>query len=175
MITLSGVISTTDLNANTNEETAQILANLKAGVEDFCVPFDRAALTSNTLFRDRHVVFSPQMDLELRGLRLGVYGLAANTHNTTLKLEACDPIAAYVAATGHPALSEYLLEDTVSVTVQTTSATEVTGSLDRTSTSGKRHILLGGVSYRLVLSTDNTNALARAHGCVILRGRRRLR
>lgn len=177
MITLSGTISGGDLDANSAEETAQLLSNLKAGAKDSYVPIDCASLDVDTAFRDRHIVFTPQTDMELRVLRLSVVGLAATSFSTKIKLEACDPLAAYVVATGHPSLDEYLLDETIEKDVATTDATETHGSLDLRTTSGRRIFLLGGVSYRLVLSSTALAAgpVARANGGVLLRGRRRIR
>lgn len=127
-------------------------------------------LLGNDGIGTRSVIFTPQDDAILRFIRLSVFGDGSNTIETTALLEAI-VLDSTGAAT---AVTQELMEDTVSVSISTSAATETVSTTEYDTIGSTLYVLRRGVTYRFSVDTDdNSNAIDRVRAVLGLKAYRR--
>lgn len=171
----AGTISATELNTEFSANTAAITTNVAAGRKDWQVDLEVASLASSTVIGRRCVHVTMPDDCELRYLGFSGYGNGVGDASVTLTLTCIDSSRADTDTS--LTLTYPLLEKTVALTgtIATNAAVETTiARADYTATTGDRHVLRKGNTYRLAFSTTSSDALTRVFGFALVRGWRRI-
>lgn len=175
LVTLSGVISATDLNTNFNDKRAALNAsNIVAGK---CFQYDirnmregGTGLTSATVEGYRTIDFTPPDDLLLVTVGLSYVQADATSRTISLALTVrTDPLA---TAAEVISVQRYLGDQTISVSVTGASAAEHTATRYVPTVPV---VLIKGVAYRMQLSSTAATAIDTAYGFVLARQFKRYR
>lgn len=141
----TGTITLAALRANLDDKTAALLTQARAGAKDQMRALFIGTLTTSTPLSQRSRVWTQQDDQELRLIfGRGTADAASRTLTVALEVANGDGV--------------FLLDRTIAVTVTSNGAgafdTRTASSGDYRTTTGERHRLLRGVTYRLSVETD---------------------
>lgn len=164
----AGTILKSELDTEFAANTSALTTNAKAGAKDWQVDLDLRTLLDTTNVGKRTVDFTAPDDCELRVMGFSAFGDGSGSASTTLTLSCVDSSGA--------ALTDPLLGKTIDITASVASgATTETNATrdDYQASTGDKHFLRKGNTYRLQVATASTVGLARFHGYVLLRSRRR--
>ena len=170
MITLSGTIDASDITDNFNEEVANIYDIIDDAGSDFQYDLQTLDLTTALGVGYRVFDFTPTADLQLLTIGLSVFNPDATSRTATLTLTAITD--------GEAAVSKYLVDQTISVSVTATTAAEYNATRVDYKVSSRTTpfiTLVKGITYRMTIARTDANAgvIDRAYGFVLCRGVKR--
>lgn len=162
LVTLSGTISAADLNTNFDDKVANLTAQAASDSKFHEIENEVLDLTSGPVAGSNIYDFTCPDDMELWVVGLSVWNPDATSRTITMTLTQVDGV------------TKYLLDQTVSVSVTATSATEFNATRgDYRTNSGTKIWLVKGITYRLTFTSSSGSAVDRAYGFVLARPRRR--
>lgn len=161
LVTLAGTVSAADLNTNFQDKVANLVAQAADDSKFHQVNIETLDLTSATTNGLNVQDFTCTDDWELWVVGLSVWNPDATSRTITMTLTQVDGV------------TKYLLDQTVSVSIAATSATEFNATRGDYRTSSPKIFLVKGITYRLTLTSSSASAVDRAYGFLCLRPRRR--